>query len=66
MNHPGEHGHHDPERAKYVAKKRVSHMFKHSLDEIEDIFSSAGFSSISSKVINEIRAVVVGIKRIQA
>ncbi len=47
------------------AKKIHPHMCKHSLGEIEDILSSAGFSSISSIVIGEIRAVVVGIKRIQ-
>lgn len=66
MDHSGEHSYHDSERVKYIAKKRASHKCKHFLGEIEDILSSAGFSSISSIGINEICAVVVGIKRIHA
>jgi len=43
------------------ARKRYPHMCKHSLDDIEKILESAGFTGISSKLL-DVRAIVVGIK----
>ena len=43
------------------ARKRYPHMCKHSPEDIEQILRSAGFTNISSKLL-DVRAIVLGIK----
>lgn len=43
------------------ARKRYPHMCKHSPEDIETILRSAGFTDISSKLL-DVRAIVLGIK----
>ena len=45
------------------ARKRYPHMCKHSASEIEEILQKSGFQDCREVSINEIRAVVVGLKR---
>ena len=45
------------------ARKRYPHMCRHSVDEIKEILETSGFSDSRTQVIDEIRAVVVGLKR---
>jgi ubiquinone/menaquinone biosynthesis C-methylase UbiE len=45
------------------ARKRYPHMCKHSADDIVEILETSGFSDCSALTIDEIRAVVVGLKR---
>ncbi|MFW9788294.1 MAG: class I SAM-dependent methyltransferase [Candidatus Thorarchaeota archaeon] len=45
------------------ARKRYPHMCRHSADEITQILETSGFSETRAKLIDEIRAVVVGLKR---
>lgn len=45
------------------AKKRYPHMCRHSVDEITEILETSGFSNSRAHSIDEIRAVVVGLKR---
>jgi len=45
------------------ARKRYPHMCKHSADDIVKILETSGFSKCRALVIDEIRAVVVGLKR---
>jgi ubiquinone/menaquinone biosynthesis C-methylase UbiE len=54
----GEHGM-DEEHA----RKRYPHMCRHSVDEISKILETSGFSDTRAQLIDEIRAVVVGLKR---
>jgi ubiquinone/menaquinone biosynthesis C-methylase UbiE len=45
------------------ARKRYPHMCRHSVDEIIEILETSGFSDPRAQQIDEIRAVVVGLKR---
>ncbi|MFW9964622.1 MAG: class I SAM-dependent methyltransferase [Candidatus Sifarchaeia archaeon] len=45
------------------ARKRYPHMCKHSADDIVEILETSGFSDCRLITIDEIRAVVVGLKR---
>ena len=45
------------------ARKRYPHMCKHSASEIEEILQKSGFQDCREVSIDEIRAVVVGLKR---
>ena len=45
------------------ARKRYPHMCKHSADDIIRILETSGFQDSQSRIINDIRAVVVGLKR---
>ena len=45
------------------ARKRYPHMCKHSIEDLEKILKNAGLSDISSKKIDDIRAIAIGLKR---
>ncbi|MFX1579967.1 MAG: class I SAM-dependent methyltransferase [Promethearchaeota archaeon] len=45
------------------ARKRYPHMCKHSADDIVRILETSGFSECRALTIDEVRAVVVGLKR---
>jgi ubiquinone/menaquinone biosynthesis C-methylase UbiE len=48
--------------AREKARKRYPHMCKHSLSDLHDILRKSGFSSLDSIQLDEIRAIVKGIK----
>ncbi|MFW9805272.1 MAG: class I SAM-dependent methyltransferase [Candidatus Thorarchaeota archaeon] len=48
------------------ARKRYPHMCKHSADDIVRILETSGFQDNQSRIINDTRMVVVGLKRSNA